>query len=221
MHEISLYLQKANDELFLTCLEIFLVIMDIYNRGNLERFIKIVNKTFLIDKIGFEIIKSEGLDVPFIIVLFNSPYLHNETVKKPRELMWNSKFKEELADFDKALDNYRNGDYEQTCFYSGKSFEGTIKKVCRLKNINYDEKDKIPKLINLLIEKELIHKKLEQDFSDIYKALKNGPSNIRNVVAHSTDNGIPKNLGKTYAEFCLRSAGNHIVFLIDAYELNK
>ncbi|MBM7408425.1 DUF7014 domain-containing protein [Methanococcus maripaludis] len=221
-YEIEGFLKKCSDDLFCTALEIFLILMIPHNAHNIDNFIEIINKTFLIDKIGFEIIKSEGLDVPFIFVPFNSQYLHNETVKKPRELLWNSKFNEELSDFDKALDKYRNGDYEQTCFYAGKSFEGTIKKICKLKNIPYDENNNnIPRLIISLKENGLIHQKLKGEFECIYKALDKGPNNIRNIVAHSNDNKIPKNMEKTYAEFCLSSAGNHIVFLIEAYELNK
>ncbi|MBA2868951.1 hypothetical protein [Methanococcus maripaludis] len=232
-NEFEIYLDNLSEDYFFNFLEYFLMFeMEYLSRitpcyqsnvsKDISQLIKDINKIFLIEKIGFEIIKSNGLDVPYIVFPVNSEYLHKETIKKPRELMWNSNFEEELSNFDKALDNYRTGNYDQTCIYAGKAYEGTIKKVCKLKNIDYNEnKDKIPVLILKLKEDGLIHQKLENEFNDIYSALDKGPNNVRNIVAHPSSEKIPEKMEKTYAEFCLRSAGNHIVFLIEAYESNK
>lgn len=229
------FLSTCADEKFLSALEVLLSIKfintKIYGRNcelasenKLISFIETINGIFKIDKVGYEIVSSDLPKLPFIIMPFNSEYLHDETINKPLILMRDAEFKGPLNEFEKALDEYRNEEYEDTIHEATKAYESTLKTIMDLKGIEYGPSDNtIPKLVEKIRkEGDIIKREVRSSFDSFWSVLQNGPPSIRNMqgIAHGQGNDI-KEIQKSYANFVLRLTGTYIVFLIERYNETK
>lgn len=215
---------------FLSVLELLLSIkfenclnFDIYPpfslRSNLNKFIQIINEIFNVHKIGYEVVPVALNDLPFIVVPFNSKFLHLETIHKPRQLMYDEEFKGALDEFERALDSYRKENYDDCIVKSNKSFESTLKTILNKKNKSFDEaKDKIPQLINKIKDIDVIDSRFKGIFTAFWPCLNQGATNIRNApsVAHGQGDEVKK-IQKSYADFVLRNIGTNICFLIEQF----
>ena len=231
--KIQDFLFKCELEEFLTAIELLLTLKfsnmnhfyDDYGRlqATFSSLITKINSIFKIDKIGYEIIPVGLENLPFIVVPFNSQYLHLETIKQPIDLMYNEEFKGALNEFQKALDKYRINDFENAIINANKSYESTLKSILIFKKITFDEgKDKLPQLIDKVKSANIIDSTLETVFKSFWPVLKNGPNNIRNLSGIAHGQGIDvKKVEKTYADFVLRTVGTYIVFLIERFKETK
>lgn len=224
------FLFSCSEEEFLSVIEILLSLKttnfqrfsDDWHKlqQSVPTFIERINAFFKIDKIGYEIVPA-GLDkLPFIIVPYNSKYLHLETIKLPMELMHAEDFKGALDEFQKSLEKYRKDDHEGAIIEASNSYESTLKTILQLKKIAYDEKkDKIPHLIEKIKSAGIMDSTLESTFKSFWPVLQNGPNNVRNLagVAHGQGKDI-KVFQKTYADFVMRTVGTYVVFLIERYQ---
>lgn len=188
---------------------------------NTNSFVDKINETFRVDKIGYELVRVNLPKLPFIVVPFNSRYLHLETIKRPMSLMYDEEFKGALNEFEDALDEYRKEEYKDAIHKANNAYESTLKTILDLKNVEYTEYDKIPHLIDKIRdESDIIDPKLNSAFDSVWSVLKNGPLTIRNIVAHGQGQEI-KEIQKSYSDFVLRLVGTYIVFLIERYKETK
>ena len=234
MPPLKSFLFSCSVEEFLTAIELLIMIrynkMEQQNqifRGQLkprlESFIRELNSIFKIDKIGYEIVQAELDDLPYIIVPYNSQYLHNETIKKPINLMHDEDFKGALDEFESALEEYRKSEYKDAIHKANKAYESTLKTILDLKKISHSNKDNIPKLVvKIKDEAKIINEDLEAAFNSFWSVLENGPPTIRNRpgVGHGQGKGITE-VEKSYADFVLHLVGTYIVFLIERYKETK
>ena len=234
--KIQEFLFNCADEEFLSTIEILISIKvaflqnfhdDWHNPQNLRQrlseLIDKINSFFKINKLGYEIVPA-GLDkLPFIVVPFNSKYLHLETINLPMELMYAEQFEGALNEFQKSLDKFRKNDFEGAIIEANKSYESTLKTILQLRKLSFDEKkEDIPHLIDKISTARLFDVTLESTFKSFWPILKNGPNNIRNLsgIAHGQGKDVKK-LQKTYADFVMRTVGTYTVFLIERYQETK
>ena len=229
---VKSFLMMCSVEEFLSTIEIYVAIK--YDRirsirgswydsdaemERLKTFIDTVNKIFKLEKIGYEIVPVGLENMPYIVIPFNSRYLYLETIKKPRELLYNNNFKGPLNEFEEALDDYRKGRYSDSILKATKSYESTLKTILDLCKVKYTKKDNIPRLVEKVVnEANIIDSELKSTFHAFWAVLKNGPPTIRNKpgVAHGQGRGVSV-IEKSYSEFVLRLTGTYIVFLIERY----
>jgi hypothetical protein len=193
-------------------------------RKNVQSFINTINKTFKVDKIGYEIVPASLPNLPYIIVPFNSKYLYVETIKEPMSLLYDAKFEGPLNEFELALDDYRNEKYEDTIHKSNKSYESTLKTILDLKKIDFNpSKEKIPQLVQKIQdETDIIDSSFRDIVNPFMSILKKGPNIIRNMEGIGHGQGMDvKEMEKSYANFVLRLTGTYIVFLIERYNETK
>jgi tetratricopeptide (TPR) repeat protein len=229
---VQTFMFSCSIEEFLSALELLILLktknslVQGYNYNYdyyLSNFIKTINSIFTVDKIGYEIVPVALDDLPFIIVPFNSKYLHVETIHKPRELMYNEDFKGALDEFERALDSYRKENYDDCIVKANKAFESTLKTILTKKGKTFDEsKDGITQLVDKIKDIDLIDSRFQGIFTAFWQCLKQGASNIRNTasIAHGQGETIKK-VQKRYADFVLRNTGTNICFLIEHYKEMK
>ena len=227
--KIQDFLFKSTRDEFLTAIEL-LIAIKFKNRvhypsddDNLKSLIRTINSIFKIDKIGYEIVPAGLEDLPFIVVPYNSQYLHLETIKKPMSLMYDEDFKGPLNEFESALDKYRKSDYKDAIIGATKAYEGTLKKILQLKQIHYDSKvDKIPDFVSKIKSTLITDPNRPIQFNAVWEVLKSGPNTIRNQedVGHGSPDEVTK-IEKSYTDLVLRLVGTYIVFLIERYRETK
>jgi len=194
---------------FLQTIEIFIDI-----RGNTDRStdwyprlfntITEINKTFKINRIGYEIVKGRFVHI-------GSEFMHEQVIKPTIDLLDSNDFKGPLEEFQKALDYYLNGDYKNTVQEASNSFESTMKSVLTKLNINFNQEGNASLLIGYLKNKKIIPSYMEPLFQSLHT--------IRNKYSCSHGQGIdPKETEQRYAELSLNLAGTLIIFLITTYQ---
>jgi len=187
-------------------------------------FIEKINEIFRVDKIGYQIVPVSLPKLPYIVVPFNSEYLYIETVRYSMSLMHDANFMGPLNEFERALDDYRNGKYEDTIHKANKAYESTLKTILNLKQIEFNPaKEKIPQLVQKIQdETDIIDSSIRDLINPFMSVLKKGPNIIRNMEGIGHGQGIDvKEMEKSYANFVLRLTGTYIVFLIERYDETK
>lgn len=191
--------------------------------AEIKRLFEEINKCFIINKIGYELVPVflEN-DLPFIVIPLYSKYLHVETIKKPIQLLIGRKdFKTALYEFEEALEKNKDGDYVGAIVSANKSFESTLKILLDKKGISYSTKDTAAKLVDILFQ-NINPSEFEKSFHDALKkvshVLKSGLTTLRNKagVAHGMGEKL-RNIDKEYSEFALHLAGTYIVFLVEVF----
>lgn len=189
-----------------------------------KNFIGKINEIFRIDKIGYEVVPGGLLSLPYIVVPFNSEYLHKETIVEPLTLMNDAEFVGPLDEFKRALDDYRNEKYSDAIHKANNAYESTLKTILNLKMISFDpSKEKIHTLVQKIQdETDIIDSSFKALVSPFLSVLKVGPNIIRNMegVGHGQGHDV-KEMKKSYANFVLRLTGTYIAFLIERYGESK
>ena len=231
-NKIQNFILNSPDEELLTSIELLLALkrQDLLNidyisdrhtpAQKIQDFIHQINKAFKLDKIGYEIVPVGLEDLHYIIVPIDSKYLYTETIKKTLTLLHDVEFKGSLQEFESALDEYRNGRYDNVILKANKAFESTLKAILTKKRIPFVEKnDRITTLIQKLFESpQFIDPALKDAFNKVRGILESGLPTIRNQPGVAHGQGLdPKSIEKSYSEIALHLAGTYIVFLIGRY----
>lgn len=190
---------------------------------SINNFIDTINRIFTVDKVGYEIIRVNHLELPFIVVPFKSKYLQEETIKRPMSLMYDQGFDGALNEFEDALVEYSKEEYKDAIHKANKAYESTLKTILDLKNVSYGNNDNIPALVEKIRNRtDLIDSNLLTIFESFWSVLQRGPPNIRNIrgIGHGQGASV-KEIEKSYADFVLRLSGTYSVFLIERYNETK
>ncbi|MFZ2456779.1 MAG: abortive infection family protein [Candidatus Altiarchaeia archaeon] len=176
-------------------------------------FIQDTNDIFQLDKIGYEIIRT---DYDFLIVRTDSKYLHQEVVKNALNLLEGKGFEAPLMEFEKALGHYTKKNYPEAITYANSSFESVMKVI-----LSKDTGD-----ATQLIKDLMAHKRNGQPFlPPYYESLGVQLKNLlqclpvtRNEKGADHGKGLKEVVvDKSYAEFAIHLSGTFIVFLIHHY----
>lgn len=99
--------------------------------------------------LGYEFVGGE-------LVRIDSQHIHKQVIKPAIQLLSEEDFSGALNEFSTAHRLYRTGDYKQAIVEALKSFESTMKAICKRKHCEYNETDPASKLINILFENNFI-----------------------------------------------------------------
>jgi hypothetical protein len=114
------------------------------------------------------------------IVRVDSQIIHKEAVKPALELLRTKGFEGPNDEFLKAFEHYRHGMHKEAINEALKSFESTMKVLCRINKWNYDEKDTASKLIDHCMSNNIIPEYLQTHYKSLGASLKSGVPTIRN-----------------------------------------
>jgi|GEM_PF-4926908 len=222
------YLSQCKLDEFLSALELLIIVKINHAKQNgekwqrLSEFITKINKYFNIEKIGFEIVYVGDEELPLMIFPFESKFQFSETIQKPRSLLFNNQFSGALDEFDRALDDFRLGKFEDCIHKANKAYESTLKTILEKKGIGYKETDQIPALVKEVFKTDLIIKNAQTVFEGLNGLFNNGPNVIRNLegIGHGQGEEIKK-IEQSYAKFVINIVGSITVFLVERYEESK
>lgn len=176
-----------------------------------EYFVQSLNILFEHNNLGYEIIND-------IIVTKESDFLHVEVINKPLTLLINEEFNGPLKEFEDAIKNYTDKDYENTIVQACRAFESTMKAVLDKLEVTFDhDKSTASDLVNLLKQSEIFNSFQNYNIKKLVEILSSGLPVIRNRKgAHGE--GIEINEAeRSYASFALNLVGSNIVFILDRY----
>lgn len=230
IEKIRDYLNKCTEEEFFHALEILLKLkletlkrfspyFPVLNQKIID-FKDNLNDIFKTENLNHQILKMEDSKLPYKVMPITSQYLHQETVKKALSLMHDANFLGPLNEFEKALDEYKNGSYKDSIRDASNAFESTLKTILDLKKVAYDEKkDKVQVLVGKVQnECNILNNTTKPAFDSFWSVLKNSTLPIRNQsgVGHGQGKTI-KTIEKSDAQFILNLVGTFIVFLIQRF----
>lgn len=191
-----------------------------------DEAIKELNHRFKENNFGYEFIDGQ-------IIRIDRKYTHNEIVKCALSLLNEEDFQSANEEFITAHKYYKEGcskenpneDFKNAIINCNKAFESTMKIICERKLVDtYDSKHDAKKLINDLLDANIIPRHLENNFHGLKNILKgikdcleNGLPVIRNKVGHGK--GTEEEwVSEEFVTYSINLAATNIVLLVNLYK---
>ncbi|NOJ80219.1 STM4504/CBY_0614 family protein [Myxococcus xanthus] len=156
-----------------------------------------------------------------IIVRIDSTHLHAEAVKPALTLLFEEKFEGADEEFRNGFEHYRHGRYKEALVDALKSFESTMKTICKRKGWDYPSGAPAKQLINVIFEKGLIHQSLQTHFSGLRQTLEAGVPTIRNKLGGHGQGEEPVEVPGYLASYALHLTATNIVMLVEAFKASR
>lgn len=173
-----------------------------------------LNERFRENNFGFEFTKGR-------IVRVDNKLLHKDILNQVIQLTNDSLFLNANEEFLSALDHLRHRRNKEALNDCLKAFESTMKIIINDMGWDYDENDTANKLIQKCLDKELIPKFLQNQFSALRTTLESGVPTIRNK--NSGHGQGPKKIvvPDSLASYSIYMTGTCINYLIELYKEKK
>lgn len=184
-----------------------------YKRGavvktNPSEAINELNERFKENAVGYSYSNGE-------IIRIDSTYIHKEIVKPTLALLINKKFKGANDEYLKAHEHYRHGRNKECLNECLKSFESTLKTICKLKKWTYSETDTSRKLIQVCFTNNIIPTFTQNQFTSLQNLLESGIPTIRNKLGSHGQGELPQKVDDEMTRYALNLTGTNIIFLIE------
>jgi len=136
-----------------------------------------LNFRFFEHSIGYQFEANE-------IIRVDSKVAHAEIIKPAlQNLISDKAYAGANDEFLKAHEHYRHGRYKECLNECLKSFESTMKAICKKQKWQYNELDTAKKLLDTCFQNNLIADYLQQHFSSLRSGLESGIPTVRNRLA--------------------------------------
>jgi hypothetical protein len=150
------------------------------------------------------------------IIRVDSEYIHSEAVRPALALLSNKIYQVANDEFLKAHEHYRHARYKDCLTWSLKSFESTMKTICKKRKWKYDEGDTAKKLIEICLANGLIPDFWQSHFTALRATLEHGIPTSRNKLAGHGDGTEQIIVPQYLAAYVLHMTASALVFLIEA-----
>lgn len=162
--------------------------------------------------------KENGIGYQFSggqIIRVDSTYTHSEIVKPTIKLLSNRKFNGANDEFLKAHEHYRHGSNKECLTECLKSFESTMKIICKGKGWNFATTDTSKKLISICLQNGLVPSFTQNQFTSLANLLESGIPTIRNKLSGHGQGQVPQKVDDEMTRYALNLTGSNIIFLIE------
>jgi hypothetical protein len=176
-----------------------------------EDAIEELNHRFREHGVGYQYI--EG-----ILVRVDSEFVHAEVVKPALALLNSPGFEGPHDEFIKAFDHYRHGRYKEAVAEALKSFESTMKAICKARKWSVASNATAKPLMDILFDKGLIPPELASHFAGLRSAMESGLPTISNKTSRHGQGAVPTQVPAHFAAYALHLAATNIIFLVEAYK---
>lgn len=174
-----------------------------------------LNKRFEQHSLGYRFTPGVGL------MRVDSEFIHTEVVQPAIELLRGRAYRGPLEEFHRAHEHYRQGRYKESMNAALNAFESTMKAICDKRKWKYSEGASSAKLVELIVEKELVPKSLLGEFNALRSLLESGLPTVRNKLSGHGQGLDIKDVPAYIARFALSQAATNIILLIEADEAKK
>ena len=179
---------------------------------NIEQAIEDLNDRFSNNQIGYEYKNGR-------IIKIDNKLLNADIVNSTLKLTDNEVFQNSNDEFISALEHFRFNRYKESITDCLKSFETTLKIVCKENKWEYlEDKDTVSALIDICIKNGLFPKYLLNEFTSLSSLLKSGSATIRNRNSAHGQGVNKKKVPKHLASFMIYLTGATINYIIDSNE---
>ncbi len=179
-----------------------------------ESAIAELNHRFREHGIGYEYVQGE-------IIKVTSKFAHKEITIPALKLLSDEEFGGASDEFLKAHEFYRHDNYKSCVNEALKSFESTMKTICKRLNWDYDGNYTSSKLINVIISNELVPNSMTTQLGAIRSLLESGLPTIRNKNSGHGQGEEKVIIPESLAKYALHMAATNIIFLVDQYKIKK
>jgi len=149
------------------------------------------------------------------IIKIDSTFVHKEIVLPAIFLLKDSRFKGANDEYLKAHEHYRHGRNKECLNECLKSFESTLKVICKTKNWKFNQTDTSRRLIQICFENELIPTYAQNQFTSLKNLLESGIPTLRNKLGGHGQGQNVSNVSETIARYGLNLTGTNIIFLVE------
>ncbi|EHQ27175.1 STM4504/CBY_0614 family protein [Mucilaginibacter paludis] len=171
-----------------------------------------LNQRFKEHAIGYQYEDGELIKV-------DSTYIHSEIVKPTLSLLHNSTFSGANEEYLKAHEHYRHGRNKECLAECLKTFESTMKIICKAKGWSYDEKDTSSTLIKVCLNNDLIPSYMQSQLTSLRSLLESGIPTIRNRIGGHGQGSIPITADDETTRYTLNLTGSNVIYLIELSKL--
>lgn len=144
------------------------------------------------------------------IVRKENEVLHQEAIEPALHLLSAVAFKHANAEFLRALEDHRKGDFRDCLTKCGSAFESTMKVLCDKKAISFKETDTASVLLRALLANSKLEAYWEQPLI-LIATLRNRLSSSHGAGSQSKD--VPRHV----ATYVINATASAIVLLVDEY----
>jgi hypothetical protein len=179
----------------------------------LDTAIEKLNQRFEEHRIGYQFQNGQ-------LIRRTDQYMHEEVVLPALTLLSNPQFRGAKEEFLSAHRHYQEQRYKEAVADALKAFESTMKSILDERGWQYNkEQDTVYKLIQILLEHQLIPSMLQSQFSNLRGLLESGLPTVRNRTSGHGQGAEPVIIPNFVAEYALHLAAANIVFLVHANEI--
>ena len=170
-----------------------------------------LNHRFQEHGIGYQYVAGE-------LVRIDSELIHAEAVKPALSLLHEFGFDGPAEEFILGFEHYRHGRNKEAIAEALKSFESTMKAICRARNWTFPANATAKPLMDVLFTKGLVPADLESHFSGLRSAMESGLPTISNRRGRHGQGSDPIAIPPHFAAYALHLAASNIVFLVHAHK---
>ena len=162
------------------------------------------------------------------IIRVDSEFVHSEVVKPALSMLSDPMYEGANAEFLSAHDHYRAKRYDDCMNDCLKAFESCIIAICEARGWDYDNRDTIKPLIDIIFDNELIPNFMDSHFTGLRKAvdvrkglrtaLESGVPTLRNNLSGHGDGTEEVPVPEYIAAYTLHLTASNLLFLAKANE---
>ena len=150
------------------------------------------------------------------IVRVDSQVLHAEAVKPALYLLSERRFSAANQEFLKAHGHYRAGEYGDTLNECLKSFESTLKVICKHQRWPFKETDTAKTLLDAVFKNGLVPEYLQGKFAGLRSVLEGAIPTARSRESAHGAGEAPKRVPRHLASYVLHLTASSVLFLVEA-----
>ncbi len=216
---LNFFLITEESEEVLDVIELVFIVIDkqIRNRKyklimSADGAINELNQRFKENGIGYQYESSK-------IVRIDAEYIHSEAVKPVLKILSDKNYKGANAEFLTAHEHYRHKKYKECINECLKSFESTLKTICKKHGWKYQEKATASTLIGIVSDNNLFPSFMQSQMGSIKSVLESGIPTVRNKLSgHGQGDSVLVVEGH-WASYLLHLTATTVLFLVEL-ELN-
>lgn len=181
----------------------------------LENAIIELNYRFKANFLGYECINGK-------LIVKTNTVIHNEVIKPALALLSHKEFSGAEQEYLKAFDCFKKGDNKNAILEAIKSFESTMKIICKGKKYPFDAKnDTASKLLSILETNSFYPKYLNSHMAGVRTTLESGAPTLRNKISGHGQGDVIVEIPDEFVEYALNLVATNIVFLVKLYNTKR
>lgn len=214
---VEFMLEEENVDRLLDAIELSFSVMEAQqgfltrgrNADTVEEAIDELNHRFQENQLGFRYDSGKVLRI-------DSQLIHEEVEKPALRLLSEPGYEGAQDEFLSAHAHYRLGNNKEALNECLKSFESTMKVICKKRNWKHEKEATAKPLISICFKNDLIPLFWQDHYSSLEKLLTNGVPTARNKRAGHGQGGDIVTVPNHIAAYVLHMTASAIVFLVES-----